>query len=737
MIIIGQDTFLSDFDLEKYSNLKFGLNIFDWLSPTVVPPTDNDNDNDGYPHPYDCNDNDASIYPGAIELCDGKDNDCNGVVDDDFDRDGDGCTTCGGDCNDNDASIYPGAIELCDGKDNDCDGAVDEDFDKDGDGYTTCGGDCNDNDASVYPGATELDDGKDNDCDGLTDEGLAEDKDHDGYSLPSDCDDNDASVHPGATELCDKKDNDCDGTVDDDFDRDGDGYTTCGGDYNDNDASIHPGAIELCDRKDNDCDGLIDEDFDKDGDGYTTCGGDYNDNDASIYPGAIELCDRKDNDCDGLIDEDFDKDGDGYTTCGGDCNDNDVNVYPGATEQDDGKDNNCNGLIDENHSEPAALFDVSPETFQRSFLVMGGVLAFVFLIFFLRRMIKHNVPEFPKTPSRDNTEDLVILSLEKRTETEYRASLESLHRTIYPVGSTRPIEISPKVRSEIISRIEYTARLVTNYSNPERSVSLEKPAEELKKMGTVIYKNFVPRDFATKLVHHYLVLEVEDVRIPWELMYSDEFFALKYAISRRIKSDKTSEIQKSKRIKKKALIIADPTGTTPEAITECDYLKKILEHYFSVTYLRAEKAGKVDVMYHLSQGYDIIHYAGELKGESCLPVYGDVLSCGEIEKNLEGSPVIFINGCGSAKTFSYDIEGLAKVFLQKGALSFIGSLWRIHDRKAAEIAADFYRNCLYYSVGESLRLSRKKNYSSEDVTWAAFVMYGDPTLDLHGRNQFR
>ncbi|MBU7016000.1 MAG: hypothetical protein HXS44_00720 [Theionarchaea archaeon] len=55
-------------------------------------------------------------------------------------------------------------------------------------------------------------------------------------------------------------------------------------------------------------------------------------------------------------------------------------------------------------------------------------------------------------------------------------------------------------------------------------------------MGTVIYKNFVPRDFAQKLDHHYLILEVEDVQIPWELMYDDEFFALKYAISRRIKS---------------------------------------------------------------------------------------------------------------------------------------------------------------------------------------------------------
>ncbi|MBU7015880.1 MAG: CHAT domain-containing protein, partial [Theionarchaea archaeon] len=141
-------------------------------------------------------------------------------------------------------------------------------------------------------------------------------------------------------------------------------------------------------------------------------------------------------------------------------------------------------------------------------------------------------------------------------------------------------------------------------------------------------------------------------------------------------------------------------------------------------------ARKVDIMYHLSQRYDIIHYAGELDKNNCLPVYKGELTCAEIERTLEGSSVVFINGCCSAKTFSYDIEGLAKTFLERGALSFIGSLWGIHDRTAAQIATEFYKNCTKYPVGEALRLSRKKYYSIEDITWAAFVMYGDPTLNL-------
>jgi len=351
----------------------------------------------------------------------------------------------------------------------------------------------------------------------------------------------------------------------------------------------------------------------------------------------------------------------------------------------------------------------------------------IFISFFIlkKSVRKREIPEI-------HSHDLMILSLEKRDKTKYQVSLESVNRTILPVKATQTVDISPEMRSEIISRIEYTSKVITKYLNPGRKKPLEKPTEELKKMGTVIYKNFIPRDFAQKLTHQYIVLETEDVQIPWELMYSDQFFALKYAISRRIKSEKVSEIHKQKKREKKALIIADPTGTMPEAVKECEYLKETLQDSFAVTYLNPEEARKVDVMYHLSQGYDIIHYAGELKKEPCLPVYKDVLTCAEIERNLEGSPIVFLNGCGSAKTFSYDVEGLAEVFLQRGALSYIGSLWSIHDRRAAEIAAEFYQNCLYNPVGEALRLSREKYYSSEDITWAAFVMYGDPTLNIYG-----
>lgn len=87
----------------------------------------------------------------------------------DPDADGDGWTVGDGDCDDNDPHTYPGAFEHQDGKDNDCNGMVD-DIDMDGDGWTTNDGDCDDHDPSTYPGAPEQHDGKDNDCDGDVDE---------------------------------------------------------------------------------------------------------------------------------------------------------------------------------------------------------------------------------------------------------------------------------------------------------------------------------------------------------------------------------------------------------------------------------------------------------------------------------------------------------------------------------------------------------------------------------------
>jgi hypothetical protein len=268
----------------------FGLSVFlgVWsgcdAEPRVVP----DRDQDGFPADQDCDDDNADAFPGALELCDGADNDCDGTVDVDPldgdpywpDADGDGfgdasatpVLACAppeglvdraGDCDDTVFEVYPGRVELCNGIDDDCTGIADDEPetiwypDVDGDGFgdaeaaiRTCdpdpalievGGDCNDALDTAFPGADERCDGVDNDCDGLVDDEDPDrvdpppwfpDADEDGFGTPTfsveqctpplgswaasaeDCDDFAPDVFPGALERCNGRDDDCDGAVD-------------------------------------------------------------------------------------------------------------------------------------------------------------------------------------------------------------------------------------------------------------------------------------------------------------------------------------------------------------------------------------------------------------------------------------------------------------------------------------------------------------------------------------------
>ncbi|MBT3219824.1 MAG: hypothetical protein HN348_12105, partial [Proteobacteria bacterium] len=326
----------------------------------------------------DCDDTDDEVHAGAVEVCNGIDDNCDEVIDDgllityylDQDEDGYGAEDYSvedcdgmpqgyaaqlGDCNDVEALVYPSAPETCDGLDNNCDDDIDEGHNKyqfldaDGDGwgdpysvishcelqagYVWEWGDCDDEDFDTTTPITWF---KDADSDGLGD---AETyvvhcfkPDNSYVKNSNDCDDSDGAVGGMAVWY---------------IDQDGDGYGQKG----------KGNKVKACDLPD----------------GYSADKDDCDDLNADANPGAFELClDSFDNDCDGEINEDdaidaafwfpdVDQDGfgdsmvegnqsclppSGYMADNTDCDDSRNDVFPGGFEVCDNADNDCDGEVD-------------------------------------------------------------------------------------------------------------------------------------------------------------------------------------------------------------------------------------------------------------------------------------------------------------------------------------------------------------------------------------------------------
>jgi len=422
---------------------------------------------------------DAACVPGAAELCNDFDDDCDGEVDEDVEvtSDPNNCGACGrvcsppgafGVCEDGECGLGPcdvGFLDLdgdpdngceyrclptaeddtvCDLRDNDCDGAVDEDVETDTD-PSNCGAcgracrfargtaecvagecvlaDCDENfyDIDGIPGngceyaclvadpPTETCNARDDDCDGMIDEGNPDGGADCGETTGA-CDTGTEMcmggtlVCVGATgpsvETCNEVDDDCDGSTDEttDFDNDPNNCGSCGNacaepmavtrclagtctriacepgfvdvdpDTPGCEYACDPRGAEVCNGEDDDCDGDTDE-------GLTppsnfcnangVCAGTTPDCDPGMgwvcnytdpaYQDSETRCDDEDNDCDGNVDELFPTLGDSCTNGLGvcsragtiQCTADESAVECSAAMAGMGMDESCNGLDDD------------------------------------------------------------------------------------------------------------------------------------------------------------------------------------------------------------------------------------------------------------------------------------------------------------------------------------------------------------------------------------------------------
>ncbi len=334
-------------------------------------------------------------------------------------------------------------------------------------------------------------------------------------------------------------------------------------------------------------------------------------------------------------------------------------------------------------------------------------------------ILRQNVIGFARTLAaiRAGHKNMLMLSIVK-ADGSYRISVEGHEERFNPVKESRIVPFSEEKKQNLIKKVEYMVNVLNQISSGNQDTP-DYAKNVLQETGTEIYQNFIPKDFSAILKEKFLFIEVDDTEIPWELMYSDDFFALKYAISRRVISPEPVHTREKRTSKRRALIISDPAENLPGAQTECSIVYKRLRHKIDTVIVEGQQATMMRVVNLFGQGFDIIHFAGHVTDGFVLA--DGVLTPEEVKEFIAGTPVVFVNGCKS--------EELARAFLLGGAMAYVGTTHPIHDESAADIAADFYDLCLQYRIGEALRRARE-HHTDRDLVWASLIMYGDPTSKL-------
>ncbi len=304
-------------------------------------------------------------------------------------------------------------------------------------------------------------------------------------------------------------------------------------------------------------------------------------------------------------------------------------------------------------------------------------------------------------------------------------------------------------------------------------------ALELARQSMVDGRNETP--------HLTLQLPREFMRFPWELMNDREgLLSERYALGRQVfmESRFTRSIVRHQANTIRVLVVGDPVPASNFKIFGSDWTpepllgarveaKTIIESFqrmndemagiveFEITEIVGQPITRDDMRRYLREGnFDIIHFAGHAlnnatDGDGSGWVVSDgLLHAREIRNTLAWSKrppwLIFANACEAGMDISSrkeqpDVSGLATACIGNGVAAYIAPLWPVDDEIARWLAVGFYRELLRerYTVGESLCRARVsiwnmlKDAGSATVmpartalTWASFVLYGDPTSRL-------
>lgn len=328
-------------------------------------------------------------------------------------------------------------------------------------------------------------------------------------------------------------------------------------------------------------------------------------------------------------------------------------------------------------------------------------------------------------------------------------------------------------------------RVVFGDDTPSADSQLVDLSGLVREMGAFMYRLFMPEQMQKYIdeTSCSLTVTTNDLELPWEFMYyepdvaSDQntmladdekcFLCLNRPVA-RMPMGRSFPIGQAVVLRRNPklrflLIYSDPENNLPGARREIELIEQGLKAQWGdqleITVLRGpEVTGQRLNQILVAERYDVIHYSGHAYFDAEDPDLSglllhdrEIFFAQKIRRLLEGRPLVFLNACESARTanenssqriFSFNLqkpaEGLASSFVYGGALGCIGSLWPIYDQPAARFAIEFYNQVLEgHMIGEAMRAARrtikiefKDRTTAEQITWAAFVLYGDPTFRL-------
>ena len=338
-----------------------------------------------------------------------------------------------------------------------------------------------------------------------------------------------------------------------------------------------------------------------------------------------------------------------------------------------------------------------------------------------------------------------------------------------------------EARIELSSSLEGTkSSLISYHTHPLNHAEIERAAESILQSirvgnlngsarqardhlfdsGKALFNLLFPEAVSQQIRDcraEYLVFMLDDacVHLPWELVHDgQDFLCCRFSVGRVALTKQLMPTNRRVRSTEKLsfLVLSNPTGDLSAAGKEAEELYRTYESdprlNEGMVYLSG--SGVTTEIRNQLKDFDIVHYCGHAEfcpdkpDESGWILSDGKFTAGDLEryaKTYQHAPLlVFSNACHSGNTKSWrDLGanwsfGLANAFLLAGSTHFIGPVQELLDLTSRDFSIVFYKYVIGgHPVGYALRMARsaiRKDGEMADLTWAQYVLYGNPELGI-------